>query len=96
MMNKPPSGESDRPRYPAASIMNPYIGQRYEGPDENGEHVSGAVLHVGNYGDDGKPASFVLLLDNSLSQKTAIISSDDLARHVDGLALCKSMERDRE
>jgi hypothetical protein len=100
-----PASDEMNPRRRSGSIMNPYLGQRYEGPDENGAHVSGVVWHVGSYDKDARITSYVLLLDNSPSQSaagkrqqtgTAIVSADDLARHVEGIALCKSMERDKE
>jgi hypothetical protein len=83
----------DRQRYPAANTMNPALGKRYEGLDVNGNFVSGVVLHVGNYDKQRRPTTYMIRQDDCTF---ALIPADALQAHLDGLALCESMERDRE
>lgn len=94
----PAPGEppDDRPRYPAARTMHPAIGKRYEGLDMDGHPVSGVILHAGNYGKDRQVTTWVLLPDDLLENNFAIISAKDVQDHLDGLALCESIERDKE
>jgi len=88
-----PGEPNDRPRYPAANTMNPALGKYFEGLDVDGRPVSGVVWHAGKYDKQGHPVTWVLLLGDL---STAVISAQALSDHLDGLALCESMERDRE
>lgn len=92
--HQPTLDQSDaRPHYPAASIMRHGIGKPFEGLDIEGHQVSGRVHHVGNYGPDGQPTRWVLLLETG---HTAIITNKTLQAHLDGLAFCASMKNDNE
>ena len=82
-----------RPRYPARRTMHPAIGKRYEGLDVDGKPVSGVVMHIGNYNKQRQPTTWAIIQDDSTF---AYISAEFLQAHLDGLALCESMERDRE
>jgi len=95
MRHHPPmhaSRQADaRPRYPAASTMNPAIGKRFEGLDVEGVHVTGRIYHVGNYGKNGQPITWALLLDDPHDSRTVIVTAQAVQEHLDGLAFVRSM-----
>lgn len=81
--------------YPPRSTMNPALHQRYVGPDIHGNTVSGMIWHVGNYDKDGNPTVYIVQLDqNGHKGATAKVSASAVHKHLQGLALCDSMEAD--
>jgi hypothetical protein len=55
--------------------VNKYIHLTYNGPDENGNTISGTVLQVAGYAKGGVPVSYIVLLDGG---KLAIATAEQI------------------
>ena len=79
--------------------MNPALRKRYVGLDAKGNPISGLILHVAHYVKHSRqPLDYLVVTDPNGSGRPghALVPAALIHEHVEGLALCASMEHDNE
>lgn len=79
--------------------MNLAINKRYVGLDAKGNPISGLILHVAHYAKGTcQPLDYLVLTDPNGSGRPghALVPAALIIEHIEGLALCASMEHDNE
>jgi hypothetical protein len=69
--------------------MNTLVRQRYVGPDADGHLISGLILHAGRYNKHGIAVNYTVQCDD---RSLAIVPSDVIARHLEGLEFVAWLE----